>query len=84
VSPYAKVWHAAIVRRLRLKLASLEEHGFAVANDFSCILGKTSMPAPDLAAVRTARWDQAERNDGWLQGSPELTIEVASPSDRKL
>lgn len=84
VSPGAKFWHAAIVDRIRERLAPLKQKGYVLANDFSCILGKTSMPAPDLAAVSTKRANHAEDNDGWLDGSPELVIEVASPSNRKL
>lgn len=42
------------------------------------------MPAPDLAVVKEERWQQAVDNDGWLQGSPELVIEVASPANRNL
>jgi Uma2 family endonuclease len=86
VSPSPKFWHAAIVQRLRVQLAALESkrHGFVITNDFACILGKMSMPAPDLAAVSIERANQAEDSDGWLDGSPELVIEVASPSNRKL
>ncbi len=84
VSPAAKVWHAAIVDRLRERLAKLKDAGFVLPSDFSCVLGSISMPAPDLAAVSIERWNQAEDNDGWLEGSPELAVEVASPSNRKL
>ncbi len=84
VSSAAKVWHAAIVRRLRAKLAPLEELGYIVGNDFACTLGGRSMPAPDLAAVSLERWSYSEDNDGWLEGAPELAVEVASASNRKL
>jgi Uma2 family endonuclease len=84
VSPAAQVWHAAIVERLRDHLTPLKQHGFVIGNDFSCILGGRSMPAPDLAAVSLERWNHAEDNDGWLEGAPELAVEVASPSNRKL
>ncbi len=84
VSPSAKVWHSAIVRRIRERLTPLEPKGYIVANDFACMLGKTSMPAPDLAAVSIERWNQAEDSEGWLDGAPELAVEVASPSNRKL
>jgi Uma2 family endonuclease len=84
VSPGAKVSHAAIVGRLRTSLALLEQKGYVLANDFACILGNRSMPIPDLAAVRQERWRAAAANDDWLNGSPELVIEVASPSNRKL
>lgn len=84
LSPAAQVWPAAIARRLRKALLPLEDRGFALVNDFSCILGRFSMPAPDLAAVSAERWNEAEDSDGWLEGSPELVIEVSSPSNRKL
>lgn len=81
VSPGAKVWHAALVRRFREQLAPLESHGYVLANDFAILLGG-SMPVPDLAAVQQERWDQAAETDAWLNGCPELVIEVASPSNR--
>ena len=84
LSPSAKAWHADIVRRLQRRLVPLEGKGYALVNDSSCILGKHSMPAPDLAAVTEGRWQQAVANEGWLQGSPELVIEVASPGNRNL
>ncbi|MBV9268201.1 MAG: Uma2 family endonuclease [Acidobacteriaceae bacterium] len=84
LSPSAKAWHADIVRRLHRKLAQLEENGYALVNDSSCILGEHSMPASDLAVVKEERWQEAVDNEGWLQGSPELVIEVASPGNRNL
>ena len=84
VSPGAKVSHAALVGRLRASLALLEQRGYVLANDFACVLGGRSMPIPDLAAVRKDRWQSAADNDEWLDGSPELVIGVASPSNRKL
>jgi hypothetical protein len=69
LSPPAKAWHADIVRRLRRKLARLEEEGYAIVNDSSCILGKESMPAPDLAIVNQDRWQHAVANESWLEGS---------------
>lgn len=71
VSPGAKVSHAAIVGRLRASLASLEQGGYVLANDFACILGN-SMSIPDLAAVQRDRWDSAALREEWLMGSPEF------------
>jgi len=84
VSPGAKVSHAYVVDELRKGLRPLEEHGFVVSNDFSCILRPRSMPIPDLAAVGRKRWIEAAKADAWLEDSPELVIEVSSPSNRKL
>ena len=84
VSPGPKVGHADITRRLRRRLDVLEEQGFVVSNDFSCILLPHSMPVPDLAVVRQERWQAAIDADTWLEDSPELVIEVSSPSNRRL
>ena len=84
LSPGAKVSHAEIVERLRERLQPLKEQGFAVSNDFACVLPSSSVPNPDLAAVRRERWDEAVRTDDWLLEAPELVVEVSSPSNRKL
>lgn len=84
MSPGPKLWHADIVERLRHRLKPLELQGFVIANDFGCILGEESILIPDLAAVREERWRATAEGDAWLEGSPELVIEVASPSNRKL
>jgi Uma2 family endonuclease len=84
VSPGAKVSHAEIVRRFRLLLQPLERMGFVLSNDFGCILRPRSMPhIPDLAAIGVERWNAAAKADAWLEDSPELVIEVSSPSNRK-
>src|ERR1035441_4395492 len=38
--------------------------------------------APDIGLTTKERWN-ATRNDDWLAGSPELAIEVLSPSNTK-
>jgi Uma2 family endonuclease len=38
--------------------------------------------AVDVGVTTTKRWDAAE-DKGWLAGSPELAIEILSPSNRK-
>lgn len=84
VSPGAKVSHAYIVDQLRERLRPLRQQGFVVGNDFSCILRPRSMPVPDLAVVGNDRWIEAAKADVWLENSPELVIELSSPSNRKL
>ena len=84
LSPGAKVWHAGIVSRLRDALAPLSGKGYILLNDFACILGSISMPIPDLAVVTEQRFKVAEASADWLQGSPELVVEVSSPSNGKL
>ena len=34
--------------------------------------------------MQLGRWNKAVKNDSWLEDSPELVIEVASPSNRAL
>lgn len=84
VSPNVKATHSEIVRRLSRRLAALEEQGFVVLTDFACILPQHSMPNPDLGVVRRERWDAALTKETYLQGPPDLVIEVASPGNRKL
>jgi Uma2 family endonuclease len=85
VSPGARTDHSEIVELLREQLsAGLNQKGYVLRYDFSCVLGSHSMPGPDLVAVTRARWDQAVKAKDWLTGSPELVIEVSSPSNRKL
>jgi Uma2 family endonuclease len=82
LSPSAKPSHAKIVANLFDLLKPLTALGFARAADFGCRLGEYSLPGPDLAAIRSERWNSVAEDD-YLVGSPELVIEVFSPSNRK-
>jgi Uma2 family endonuclease len=82
LSPSAKPLHAKIVRRLTKLLEPLEPRGYQLAADFGCILGEYSLPGPDLAAIGDERWNNVQQ-DEYLQGSPELVVEVFSPGNRK-
>ncbi len=42
------------------------------------------MPVPDLLAVRQEKAREALERDSWLEGSPDLVIEVVSPHNRRL
>ena len=82
LSPSAKPLHAKIVANLFDILKTLAGQGFARASDFGCRLGEHSLPGPDLAAIRSERWNNIAEDD-YLVGSPELVIEIFSPSNRK-
>lgn len=41
-----------------------------------------SMPSPDVFVIDKARWKKAVDQDTYPEGSPQLAIEVASPSNR--
>ena len=83
VSPSPKFQHFYIVEKLREALRPLLAQGFFITNEFSCILGKKSMPEPDLLVVREDRTRKLLQEDGWLTDSPELVIEVNSRSNRQ-
>jgi hypothetical protein len=55
LSRAAKTLHARIVRRMTKLLEPLEGLGYELETDFGCRLGKRSLPAADLAAVRLDR-----------------------------
>ena len=42
------------------------------------------MPVPDLLAVSLEKAREALERDSWLEGSPDLVIEVVSPHNRRL
>ena len=53
----------------------LVEAGFVLQRDPPILRG------PDAAFVRAARGSTADE-DGWIEGSPDMAVEVVSPSDR--
>src|ERR1700761_6003742 len=82
LSPSAKPLHATVVRRLTKLIEVLEGRGYELRTDFGCILGEHSLPGPDLALIRAERWNSIGK-DEYLIGSPELVVEIFSPSNRK-
>ena len=82
LSPSAKPLHAKIVRRLMKLLEPLESRGYELGKDFGCILGEYSLPGPDFAAIASQRWNNLGQ-DEYLQGAPELVVEVFSPANRR-
>lgn len=86
VSPNVKRGHSELVRRLYRMLLPLEEHGFVVVTEFACFLAEASiesLPNPDLGVLPVEQWNAID-SDKWLEQAPELTIEVASPGNRRL
>jgi Uma2 family endonuclease len=84
LSPAPKLLHAHIVGRLEDALTPLKDKGFVLAQNFGVILLPSSLPGPDLGAIREDRAEEAIRLDAYLDGAPELVIEVHSPSNRRL
>ncbi len=82
LSPSAKPLHAKIAANLFELLQPLRAFGYARAMEFGCRLGERSLPGPDLAAIKMERWHNVGENE-YLVGSPELVVEIFSPSNRK-
>ena len=81
LSPNAKPLHSKVEIRVLELLIPLRKFGYEIGLEFGCRLGKHSLPGPDVAAIRADRWNNV--GDKYLVGSPELVVEVFSPSDRK-
>jgi Uma2 family endonuclease len=77
-----KAWHV----KLQMKLTQLLQpeaagRGYMVSELPFRAVAQYDVRAADVAFVSTARWDEA--NEGYLQGAPELVVEILSPSNTK-
>ena len=83
LSPSASPRHASVCTRLYdLLRDSLRGSAFVVRLDTSMRLEESeSMPRPDVFVMDTERWEAAESKDAYPVGSPQLAIEVFSPSN---
>lgn len=84
VSPTAKPLHNETVRRLERNLQPLENHGYVVLGEIACCLTDESLPNSDVAVVRSDVWASALDSNDFVRQSPELAVEVHSPSNRQL
>jgi Uma2 family endonuclease len=84
LSPDPKADHAYIAEVIREALRPLLAQGYFIGNNSSCVLPPRSMPSPDLFVVRRDRMMEAVRRSDWLQGAPDLVIEISSSSNRRL
>ncbi len=79
VSPLARVRHQAVVTRITVALAHwAEEHGGAVYAGVNVDLSKRTHLEPDVAWTS----DTDESGQG-LTGTPEIIVEVGSPSTHR-
>jgi Uma2 family endonuclease len=87
ISPAAKPNHALITKRLvRLLDEVVDETKFEVNVDMSIIVepaDPASMPRPDVFVMDRTRFRTAAAQDRYPEGSPELAIEVVSPSNSR-
>jgi Uma2 family endonuclease len=87
ISSAAKPNHALITKRLmRLLDEVVDEAKFEVNVDMSIVVepaDPASMPRPDVFVMDRARFRGAAVEDRYPEGSPELAIEVVSPSNTR-
>lgn len=80
---FPKHGHKNIQRRLRQLLEPLAEDTGVVETEVSYRpLAEHELWSADVAFVSRDRWAAID-TQGWLQGSPELVVEVRSPSNTK-
>src|SRR6478672_13346399 len=84
VSPDPKADHAYIAEIIREALRPLLSKGYFIANNSSCVLAPRSMPSPDLFVLSRERMLEAARRGDWIQGAPDLVVEISSPSNGRL
>ncbi len=84
LSPDPKPSHSKICKNLVTKLDSLVNRQlFEVCLATNMVLERDdSMPSPDVFIIDRERWLSAIREDEYPRGSPQLPIEVHSPSNR--
>ncbi|MGA7408884.1 MAG: Uma2 family endonuclease, partial [Bryobacteraceae bacterium] len=84
LSPSPKPRHAGICMRLYdLLRDALSESDFVIRFDTSMRLTGKDMPRPDVFAMDAVRWEAAELADKYPDCSPQLPIEIFSPSNAR-
>jgi Uma2 family endonuclease len=87
ISPAAKPNHQIIAKRLmELLNKTVDPAKFEVSFDNSIVVEPTdpaSMPRPDVFVMGRARFRAAAAEDRYPEGSPELAVEIVSPSNKK-
>jgi Uma2 family endonuclease len=84
LSPSPKPRHAGICTRLYdLLRNAVSDDDFVIRFDTSMRLTAKDMPRPDVFVMDTRRWEAAEEADEYPQGSPQLSIEIFSPSNAR-
>jgi Uma2 family endonuclease len=78
--PPPKHGHRLIQRRLRRLLEALADGVGEVDIEFGFRVGQNEYRIPDVAFLSKARWDRIPLQ-GYLEGAPELVIEILSPSN---
>ena len=84
LSPDPKPLHSTICKNLLIILDELlkgSSYAACLATNMA-LKEDGSMPSPDMFIIDKNRWTAAIREDRYPEGSPQLAIEVYSPSNR--
>jgi Uma2 family endonuclease len=81
LSPSANRRHADLCCRIYDLLKERLNTSFVVRLDTTHHLGDREGPRPDVFVIGRERWIAADQTNGFPEGSPELAIEVLSPSN---
>ena len=81
LSPSPNRQHQDVCDTLHELLKALVRAQFVVRMDTTHMLGLTEGPRPDVFVIRKDRWVAADETGGYPEGSPELVVEVLSPSN---
>jgi Uma2 family endonuclease len=85
LSPEPKPLHADVAKQLEAILtAAVQGTSFIVRQRINFLLQEEeSMPSPDLFVMDKPRWNEAKASNQYPVDSPQLAIEIQSPSDTR-
>jgi Uma2 family endonuclease len=85
LSPDPKPLHidaAEAVARILQAIVSKSGGGFVVRQRTNIVMGRDdSMPSPDVFVIDRHRWTEARAANTYPSGSPQLAVEIMSPSN---
>ena len=86
--PLPAARHGIICATIALELGLYAKHtgaGRVLGNDTGFVLSRdpATVRGPDVAFVRSERCAQVDGWSTWIEGPPDLAVEVLSPSNRK-
>ncbi len=81
LSPSPNRQHQDVCDPLHKLLEGLVLAEYVVRTDTTHMIGAREGPRPDVFVIRKDRWVAADETGGYPAGSPELVVEVLSPSN---
>jgi Uma2 family endonuclease len=81
LSPSASRQHQDLCERILEILKTAVSEEYVVRWDTTFQLGETEGPRPDVFVIDKKRWIAADSHGGYPLGSPQIAVEVKSPSN---